>query len=467
VSIIKIHLLLPPHTFIERYDEKISKAAGSVPPLGLLYIASVLNKNGFKVSVSDGSKESYDDILKKLYREKPEIVGISVMTFLWNRTKQMIDEIKKMLPKTFIVVGGSHPTVFKKKCLIESPLLDAVVVGEGEYTMLDLAKNLEKRSFGGIKGLIYRRKNKIFENPPRPFIKNLDSIPFPARNLINIFDYVPAPEEYKNLPMTTMISSRGCPFRCIFCSRLAGSYVRLRSPKNLIYEIKELVEDYKIKEIQFHDDTFTINRERIINFSKLIKEEKLDIRWSVNSRVDTVDKKLLRIMKDAGCWKIFFGIESLSQKNLNILKKGVIRSQIFNAIKWSREVGIETEASFMFGTPGDGFADGLKMIETIKKLNVDYALFFLLTPFPGTELYDNVKKHGNLVSNNFDDFTTHKAVFVPYGLTEKELEKLVPIAYKKFYIRSNYILRSVLKIRSLEDIRRYSKALKFLLSISH
>lgn len=465
--IIKIYLFTPPHTIIERYDEKIAKAAGNVPPLGILYIASVLRKNGFKVFVSDGSKEDYGAILKKIRKERPDIVGISTMTFLWNRTKQIIDDIKKILPETFIVVGGSHPTVFKKKCLIESPFLDAVVVGEGEYTMLDLAKNLEKRSFESTKGLIYRRKNKIFENPSRPLIKNLDSIPFPARNLINIFDYIPAPEEYKKLPMATMMSSRGCPFKCIFCSRLAGSYVRFRSPKSLIDEIKELVEDYKIKEIQFHDDTFTIDRERVIKFSKLIKEEKLDIRWSVNSRVDTVDKKLLKVMEDAGCWKIFFGIESLSQKSLNTLKKGITISQIFNAVKWSKEVGIETETSFMFGVPVNTFSDSIKMIEDIKRLNPDYAIFFLLTPFPGTELYHNVEKYGKLVSNNFDDFTTHKAVFVPYGMTKEELEKLVIVAYKEFYLRFNYILKAMLKIRSLEDIRRYSKALKFILSISH
>lgn len=461
----KIHIIFPPHTLEERFDKNIAKAAGVLPPLGILYISAVLKAKGHDVSVSDGSIEDFNTILNKLQKEKPEIVGISALTFLWNRAKKMAKEIKKLLPEAFIVIGGPHPTFYGRRCLEESADIDAVIVGEGEETMLKLAENFSNHAFKKINGLIHRSNGKIIQNPLRPLITNLDKIPFPARELIDITDYVPSANEYKVLPTTNIMGSRGCPFQCIYCSKISGRVARFRSPENIIAEMEELVNKYKVKGIAFHDDIFTANRKLVLDFISLLKQSGLDILWSVNARVNTVNKELLKKMSDAGCWKIFYGAESMLQKNLDVLKKGTTVQQIFDAIKWSKDAGIEVEASFIFGIPGETYEDALKTIDLIKKLNPDYAKFFVLTPLPGTELYDNVDRYGKLLSNNFDDMTTHKVIFTPNTMTKEELESLVPIAYKKFYLRFGYILNRLLKTRGINDIRCGYAAFKALVSM--
>jgi radical SAM superfamily enzyme YgiQ (UPF0313 family) len=331
--------------------------------------------------------------------------------------------------------------------------------------MLELVKNFSTRSFDKIKGLIYRKNGKIVKNPPRPPTPNLDSIPFPARELLNVRGYVPSVEEYKVLPTTNIMGSRGCPFRCIYCSKISGRIARFRSPQNIIAEMEELVYKYKVKGVAFYDDTFTVNKQLVLEFTKLLKQSGLDVVWSVNARVNTVDRKLLKAMSDAGCWKIFYGVESMLQKNLDVLKKGTTVQQAFNAVKWAKEVGIEVETSFIFGIPGETYEDALKVIELIIKLNPDYAKFFVLTPLPGTELYANVNNYGKLLSNNFDDMTTHKVIFTPFTMKKEELESLVPIAYKKFYLRPSYIFRRISKLRTPLDAYRSFSALRALLSM--
>lgn len=462
----KVHLIVPPHSYVDRYDKKVAKAAGTLPPLGILYIAAVLEKNGYKVSVTDGSKEDYYHMQKKIRKEKPDIVGVSSMTFLWNKAKKLISELKEEVPETFIVAGGPHPTIYKKRCLEESPLLDGVIVGEGEFAMLELVEKLEKGNpLKNVNGLIYRDGGKIVENPPRPLIPDLDALPLPARGLIDILDYVPAPEQYKVRPVTNMMGSRGCPFRCIYCSKITGNTVRFRSPQNMVDEIEELVNRYGIKEIAFFDDTFTVNKKRVIEFTKLLKQSGLDIVWCAHARVNTVDKELLKSMADTGCWRLFYGIESMLQKNMDTLKKGITVDQAYNAIKWTRDIGIESEASFMFGIPGETHEDALKTIELIKKLNPDYAKFFPITPIPGTELYDNIDKYGKFVSENLDDFTEYRVVFTPHSMTKEELEKIVPLAYKEFYLRPSYILKYIKRIRSFEGIKRGIRGAKAVISI--
>ena len=456
----KIHLISPPTTPNERYGSIISRAAGSVPPLGILYISAVLKQNGFEVSVTDGSKCDSKKILCQVKKELPDIIGISCLTFTWNKVKKLAEDLKNEIPNSFIIIGGHHPSIFKQKCLEESSFIDAVVVGEGEYTTLKLANCLNyKEKLKNVRGLIFRDKGLIKENLQRPLIKNLDELPFPDRKAVDILDYIPAIEEYKKLPMTHMISSRGCPFQCIYCSKINGNIVRFRSPQNMIEEIEELINDYRLKEIQFHDDTFTINRTRVFEFVKLLRKNRIDISWSVNSRIDMVDRKLLLEMRKSGCWKIFFGVESLLQNTLNTIKKNIEIKQIFNVIKYCKEIGIETECSFIFGLPGETYDEDVRTINKIIDLDPDYAIFFAGTPFPGTELFNNIEKYGKIISNNWDDYTTHKVVFTPQNMTKNEIQMLISFAFKKFYLRPKILIREMKKIKSFCEIKRYLRFL--------
>ncbi len=450
----KVALVLPPHTFEDRYNKSIAKAAGVLPPLGLLYIASVVREGGHEVAVLDGSVKDFYEINQRLDEFKPDIIGINVMTFLWDKVKKWLPELKQRFPGVFIIVGGAHPSVIKEGCLRESEHIDGIITGEAEYLMLELANNLEnKKPLNEVKGLIYRDNDKIITNVPNERISDLDKIPFPARDLIDLNDYVPAPEQYKRLPVTNIITTRGCPYLCTFCatSRTAPKY---RSPENVVGEMKELVEKYGIRDIAIWDDTFTLNKKRVLEICRLIIESKLDVIWCAHSRINLVDRELLETMSKAGCWKVFFGAESMIQKNLDTIKKGLKVEEIFNAINLCKKFGIDSECSFMFGIPGETYEDALQTIKLVKQLDPDYAKFFPITPMPGTEFYEEGVKHGTIDGNIESRTTGNYVVYVPNSMKKEEMEKIVPLAYKEFYLRPKYIFKYAKKIRSLDDVKR-------------
>lgn len=452
----KILFVCPPHNLEDRYGKNIARAAGILPPLGILYLAAYMRKNGYEVSVIDGSVDSYETLMSAIEEKRPDIIGVSALTFLWKKAVNLLEAVRVQFPEIFLVVGGPHPTFFPKQCFADSPSLDAVVMGEGELTFLELCKALESNgSLDNIKGLAFRVKSgEIKVNQKREEIEDIDTLPFPARDLIDIRRYKPALQQYKILPVTSVMGSRGCPFRCIFCAHVTGDKTRYRSPQNIINEIRALVGDCGIREISFWDDTMTVNRGRVIELCQIIKRENLKIIWSAQARVNTVDPGMLREMKEAGCWKIFFGAESLIQKNLDILKKGTTSAQIVNAIRWTKEAGIETEASFIFGIPGETYNEAMSDVKDIIKLDPDYMKCFPLTPIPGTELYENAARYGRMVAHNFDYFTENRVVFTPYTMTEQQLADTVSYAYRKFYLRPSYILKRLSRINSIEDLKK-------------
>ena len=422
----KISLILPPHTFEERYNKDMAKAAGTWPPLGILYIAAILLEKGHKVQVLDGSKKDIATINQELDNFKPDIIGMNVLTFLWNKVKKYSAELKYRFPNSFIVVGGVHATVAKEKCLLESKHIDGVILGEAEFIMPELAECLEKhKSLMGIKSFIYRERGKLRINSDTyERLTDLDRIPFPARQLIDIYDYIPAAEQYQKLPVANVITSRGCPYKCTFCGS-GNTKAYFRSPKNVVEEFKLLVNDFKIKEIAIWDDTFTLDRQRVLDICSLIKKEKLNITWSAHARTSTVDQELLNEMAKAGCWKICYGIESLLQKNLNAIRKGTTVEQNFNAVKWTQKAGIQAEASLIFGIPGETYQDALETIKLLKKLNPDYMKCFPFTPLPGTESGQHAKEYGSFVSENTDEFTENSVVFVPNSMNKEQMQDLI------------------------------------------
>ncbi|HLC63403.1 MAG TPA: radical SAM protein [Candidatus Nanoarchaeia archaeon] len=462
----KVSLILPPHTFEERYNKKIAKAAGTWPPLGILYIAAILLENGHKVQVLDGSKKDFLTINKELDKFQPDIIGMNVLTFLWNKVKSWTPNLKQRFPNSFIVVGGTHATVAREKCLEECKSIDGVILGEAEFILADLADALEKKkSLSNVKSFIYKEKDKIKINSEHyERLTDLDKLPFPARSLIDIYEYIPAAEQYKKLPVANMITSRGCPYKCTFCGS-GNTKAYFRSPQNVLAEFKFLKEKYKVKDIAIWDDTFTLDRQRVLDICKLIRQEKLDIVWSSHSRVNTVDEELLKAMAGAGCWKICYGIESLLQKNLNVIRKGSTVEQNFNAVKWSQKYGIQAEGSFIFGIPGETYEDALQTIALMKKLNPDYMKCFPFTPLPGTESGEKIEEYGTLMSENTDNFTENSVVFTPNSMTKEQLQSLIPKAYKEFYLRPRYLTRYVKNIRSVHDIKRAIKGFSAVTSL--
>lgn len=457
----KIALVLPPMTLEERYGKAIAKVGGTFPPLGLISLGTYLKKYNYDVKILDGSRMDYASMLNILSEYKPDIIGITTMTFVWEKVKKIIIELKQKFPQTFIVIGGAHATMYRKVCMNESPLLDAVVYGEGENTLVELMQAVQnKGKLSNISGLIYRENGIIIEAPPRELIDDIDSLPIPDRSLVNISEYVPAFSQYRKLPVTNMFTTRGCPSKCIFCfPEVLGRKVRYRSPESVISEIRYLQEKYGIRDIAFWDDTFTLNRKRVLEITQLIIKNKIQLSWAAQARADRVDKELLTAMRESGCWKLHFGLESMVQKNLDFLRKGTTVEQNANAARAAKEAGIEVEASFIFGIPGETFEDGLKTIQYIKEMNIDYARFFPLTPYG--ELKEKFRDYGVLVSDDMSKYQGNEIVFVPYSMTREELEKLISLAYTKFYFRFGYIakrIRKLANIRSLRDTFRGARA---------
>ena len=337
---------------------------------------------------------------------------------------------------------------------------DAIVYGEGEMASLEIVERLESgKGLGGVNGVIYRDGERIIRNPERPLISDLDSLPFPARELLGDSNkYIPPPATYKRKPVAVLMTSRGCNRRCIYCFQIdkdRKSGIRYRSVENVLAEIEYCIQQ-GYREIKFIDDTLAADYDRAMSLAKGIKARGLDFTWFASACVNQVDKPLLQAFKDAGCWAILFGAESGVQKNLNTIRKGTTLEQIRNAVRAAQDVGIKVNTPFLFGIPGETFEEGLQTIDFAIALNPDMANFHAITPFPGTYLYDNLEKYGTM-SDELSDFTYQGAAFIPYTMTREEILRLRQIAFKRFYSRPSFILKKLLELRSFHD---FSVALK-------
>ena len=459
----KVTLINPPMTLEERYG-KFARAGSSLPPLGLAYIAATLEKNGIEVHIIDGTVMNFKNksLENRISSIKPDIIGVTALTPTLYRSYEVINTSKKILPESLMVIGGPHTSLFPKDVLQENTNIDVSVYGEGEHTLLELVRNIENygknngKSFENVKGIVYRNNGKIIKNEPRPYIGDLDTVPFPSRHLLPMNEYRPALYQIKRSPNTNIIASRGCPFSCTFCSKgVYGKKFRTRSPENVIVEIENLIEKYGIKELLFWDDTFTVNKQWVEDFCDLLQSKNFDLTWSCSSRVNKVDKALLQKMKNAGCWSIFYGIEAGSQELLNNIDKGITLQEVRNAVKWAKDVGIEVRASFMLGLPGETKELAKKTIRFAKELDPDFAQFNITTPYPGTELNKNAGQYGKILSHDFSKYTIWSPIFIPTGITSEDLTKLHHQAYVEFYLRPTYILKRLMKIRSFSDIKVY------------
>ncbi|MCF6289500.1 MAG: B12-binding domain-containing radical SAM protein [Desulfobacterales bacterium] len=436
------------------------KTAGSQinywQPLGTLYVASSLQRAGHEVKFFNGAFMTNAQIIAAVGEFAPAVIGLYSTTFGWPKAQKTARDLGKQMPGSFIVVGGPYPIAVQEKCLEECADIDAVVTGEGELTMVEmLARLKDQQSLQGVEGVVYREQGIIKKNPPRPLIMDLDSLPPPARELLGEAGrYIPPPATYKRRPVAVLITSRGCNRRCLYCfqiDRTRKSGIRYRSVDNVLAEI-ELILGQGYKEIKFIDDTLAADYDRAMEIARRIKEQGLDFTWFASACVNQVDKPLLRAFKDAGCWAVLFGAESGVQKDLNTIRKGITPAQIKRAVKAAKEVGLTVYTPFLFGIPGQTFADGLKSIEFACELDPDIANFHALTPFPGTDLYDNIEKYGTM-SEDLSDYSYQGAAFVPYSMTRDEIAQLRQIAFKKFYSRPGFLLRRLFKLRTIHDLQ--------------
>jgi len=414
------------------------------PPLNLMYLGASLEKASFSVNILDDSLKEwgYNQVNKLVEKLNPLIVGVTATTATIKSSLEYIKSIKRLLPDVLTVIGGPHTTFLPIDTLKSLKELDVVVIGEGEETFTELAEKYEKRGKEGleeVKGIAYRNQSRIKVNEPRALIQDLDRLPFPARHLVSFKEY----ETSKN-GQAHIITSRGCTYSCRYCSSslIMGRRFRARSPENVVDEIEELYDKYKIEKIGFIDDTFVLNKRRALAIADEIKERSLDITWSTSSRVNTIDKQLLSNLKSVGLQSIYYGIESGSQRVLNLMNKKITLRQSEDAVKIAKDLGIKVMASFMFGYPEETPAEMDKTIDFSIKLDPDYAQYSILTPFPGTPIYQKLEKKG-LIEKDWEKYTVLDPVikYERLGLSRKIVKRKLFEAYFKFYRRLSYYIK--------------------------
>jgi len=410
------------------------------PPLGPAYLYAALKKGGINVKFFDIRVEK-----KSLYSEiesfKPNLIGMTSTTFEFKKVEGLAENIKKRF-KIPIALGGVHATLVPDK-ILKKEIFDFVFIGEAEKTIIELCRALQSkdkyRKIKSINGIGYLKNGKIVINKKRNYTEDLDLLPFPDYSGFKLNRYVKS---------FTIFTSRGCPYQCIYCSakELFGTKFRFRSAKNVVDEIELLKKKYNVNDFQFSDDNFAIKQKRAIEICKEIIKRKLNIKWSCDQglKVNTVTKELAHYMKKSGCTNVAIGVESSSNKILRNLKKGATIEQTTNAIKICKDAGLVVKAFFLIGSPGETFRDTLDNIKYFKRLDIDAPRFSILTPYPGTELWDYVKRN-NLFNKNFD-LTVHSSQAVV-----DELKNPVPFGTKEYPVKQ----RSKAYNLALDEMERW------------
>ena len=410
-------------------------------PLGIASLGAVAEKAGHQVDVIDCQAErlDYSSFRQRINNTNPDIVGVTATTLLYNSAIQVISIAKECHPTCVSMLGGSHVSFWDENSLKECPRLDVVVRREGEATFLELMNRLEsKKSFRGVLGITFREDGRIVHNEDRPFIENLDELPFPAYHLfpLNAFHRMGR----TIFPLTT---SRGCVYWCDFCStvRMFGRGYRMRSPKRVVDEMQMLYKKYGESQFTFYDDAFTVNREHVIEICRELKARKMNVSWDCETRVDMIDRDLLTTMRDAGCMTVWFGVESGSEKILGEMNKKIKLDQTRLAFKITHSLGLMAVASAVIGFPGETEDTAWETINFIKELNPDDIGFYVATPYPGTPLYQLVREKGWLRITDFDKYDTATPTFETPWLSMERIRQIRYKAHQQFYLRPTYILR--------------------------
>ncbi|MEN6509901.1 MAG: PqqD family peptide modification chaperone [Smithella sp.] len=422
---IDVLLVSPPNSHY--YHREINRVPeNSSPPLGLCSIATILRQNGIAVHLEDfqAAEKDCDQIVPLIERYCPRIVGISATTTSYFQAKKMAGIIRKYYPEIKLVLGGIHGSSLPEDVLRNS-VFDIVARGEGEYTMLELAQSmpLDEKSLAAVSGISYiSASGDMCHNEARPFISDLDSLSPPDKALIDLYRY-----HQKG----AILTGRGCPNQCIFCSCSAfcGARYRSRSTGHILREVIDTVHRYGIHEFEIHDDTFTITRDRVVSFCDAILEAGLDITWGCQSRASTIDADLAKMMYGSGCRSIQFGVESGNQRILNSIKKGITLEQVETAVSAARNAGIpQIICTFMIGHPEDTretIHDTVDFALHLHDLGLTVSPFTVLTPLPGTEVFHRAADYGlKIIDDDWERYTFSKVNIETKYLKAEEINEI-------------------------------------------
>jgi anaerobic magnesium-protoporphyrin IX monomethyl ester cyclase len=442
------------------------------PPMGLALIGAVLEHAGYFVNIIDANALNLplDSIAEKV--KGAELIGLTAMTPSIDIALANARYLKKAYPDVPVILGGAHATLLPAETLEAAPEIDVIVRGEGEEIVLELVHALEaEHRLDDIDGITFRKNGKIINNRTKSGLVDLNSLPFLAYHLLPVKYYKPHPPHGRASPLAVMITSRGCPYNCAYCSKpIFGKTFRAQTAERVIEEIIYYRKRFGIKELAFYDDVFTLDKKRTHDISDGIINKGIKLLWSCETRVNLVDKELLRHMKQAGCYSVSYGIESGSPEVLKAIDKGITLEQVTEAVRRTREAGMQAIGYFMIGSPGETPETIRQTIDFAKTLKLDYVQFAVTTPFPGTRLYEMYLDQGNSPDIPWECFVYagtgkgHSPVFESEKLSRQEIQRWAGIAYREFYLRPSYAWQRLMQIRSWGDLAVNLKGVDMLLA---
>lgn len=434
-----------------------------VPPIGLGYLATALRNENFSVDIFDTVKKNFNQhqLLEQIKKTNPKILGIQLFSYDVSPSKKFLKKLKKELPLIKIILGGAHSTSEPLEVLNQFKEADYAFKGEAEEGLPLLVKFIlknKKINLTKIPGLIWRKENKIEINN-QLYTKNLDKYGTPSWDLIDPRTYKEAPQGgfLKEYPYAPISTSRGCPFRCSYCTVhiVSGRKIRVRSIQHVLDEIKMLKNKYDVKEVHILDDAFTFSKERVIEFCEGLIKDNIKIKFSFPNgiRLDSLDEEVLAMMKKAGVQDFNVGIESGSDKILNDMKKSLTTEMVKEKTRLIKKMGLESNGFFIIGYPTETKTDILKTIKLAKQVPIKRAQFSLFKAYPGTDITNKLLNEGKINKINYDSFMYYKVDYVPEGLTEKELKNLQRKAFLQFYLRPKILWSLISEINSLEHFK--------------
>ena len=434
---------------------------GHLPHLGLCSLAAVAEREGYRTAILDAValQFSLKQVLGEVERQSPRYVGISAMTHSISSASTLAKIIKENLHDVKVILGGVHITAATEETLAKYPgCFDFCVLGEGETTIIELLRALESGgALNDVPGLAFVSDNHVVRTRPRELIRDLDVLPFPAWHLLPDMQQhygatlISAGNKFSN----HLLTSRGCPGRCIFCdTTVNGHKIRGFSSAYVLDMIDILHKKYHVSDIQFNDDTFVTLKKRMIEICDKLIEKNYKLSWSCDARASDVTEESLKIMKAAGCWQIAFGVETGSSRVMDFINKKITHEQIKNAFKWAKAAGISTKGFFILGHPTEDKESIQETIDLMLSLDIDVIGVTFFTAFPGSPIFSSIDQYGEFDSD-WDKTNVYEiGNFIPHGFTEEELINLRRRALRQFYFRPKYIAKQLCNVRKPYDLYR-------------
>ena len=458
LSGVKVSLVYPPYGAIKNEPgiKAVKENYGVFPSLSLLYVAGCLEQHGVEVQFIDVNAENLtiEETTARLQAFGPDFVGYTITTYLFYQTLSWVKAIKEVVDVP-VIVGGVHMGMYPVESMSHT-CLDYGVTGEAEMTLPQLLSALTTGGdLGGLKGLVWRRDDgEVTYNGDAPMLANISDAAWPARHLQDNSLYYSFISKYKNF--SCLMTSRGCPYRCIFCEQ-GGLKFRPRTPVDVVDEMEMAFKEHGVREFDFFDSAFTIQKQRVIEISQEIIRRNLDVVWAARTRVDCISTEMLEWMARAGCARIYYGLESGNREVLRTLLKAADLDQAKQTVADTKAAGIDVFGYFMVGNPGDTPSTVRQTIRYSLELDLDYAQFSKVTPMPGTELYSMyLEQYGEdywrnyILDESYDSYVPRPGC----DLTERDIQELTQLAYVRFYYRPLFAMKTLGRVKSWHELRR-------------